>query len=189
MVQSFIVEESKELIYDSDKIQEWKEKCEELGLSEQLKLAAPEKSPIPFECLNTVSLRVYETLCPMKENYKKYHKTTIPLEVLSLIALSEKENYFESIEIWYDDKTPDPIAVGYVKDGEWSRKQYSIARWGDVLKPFEELKEKAKGVFKSTQVYNLKRKISECTSMLSDIDNNTDLFFNGQVEQYHVAGF
>lgn len=48
MVQTFLVEESKELIYDDEKLNEWKQKCEELGLSEQLALANPEKSPIPL---------------------------------------------------------------------------------------------------------------------------------------------
>jgi len=128
MVQKFIVEEATELIYDSDKIEEWKVKCEELGLTKQIALANGDKSPIPFEYMNTVSERVYETLCPTKQNYREYHKTAIPLEVLSLIALSEKEKYFDKIEIWYDDKTPDPLAVGYVKEGQYSYKKYSIAR-------------------------------------------------------------
>lgn len=161
MIQSFIVEESKELIYDSDKIQEWKEKCEELGLAQQLALANHEKSPIPFECMNTVSLRVYETLCPAREDYKLYHKTTIPLQVLSLIALSEKEGYFSRIEIWFDDKTPDPIAVGFIKDGEWASKQYAIARWGDVLRPFDELKTKAVEVSNTLKHLALKEKLQK----------------------------
>lgn len=81
MVQSFLVEESKELIYDTDSIEEWKAKCELLGLDNQLALSKPDKSPIPFEFMNTASMRVYETLCPAKEDYKSYRKTAIPLEV------------------------------------------------------------------------------------------------------------
>jgi hypothetical protein len=189
MVQSFLVEEATELIYDSEKIDEWKAKCEELGLKEQLDLAQPSKSPIPFEFMNTVTLRVYETLCPTKQDYKKYNKTSIPLEVLSLLALSEKENYFDELQIWYDDKTPDPIAVGLVKEGAYSWKYYTIARWGDVLKPFEELKEKATKVFINTSRINLKRKISECTHLLENVELNGQAYFDAQVENYHVVGF
>lgn len=190
MIQKFIVEETAELIYDSDKIDEWTSKCEELGLSHQIALAKGEgKSPIPFEYMNTVSERVYETLCPKKESYKTYHKTAIPLEVLSLIALAEKEQYFEKIEIWYDDKTPDPLAVGYVKEGTYSFKKYSIARWGDVLKPFEALKEKAIEVYRNSSLISLKKKLSETQNKLENVDVNTAMYFDAQNQSYDVIGF
>lgn len=189
MVQTFLIEESKELIYDSDKIEEWKEKCSELGLNKQLDLCAPDKSPVPFEFMNTVTMRVYEQLCPAKSKYKEYDKTAIPLEVLSLIALAERERYFESIEIWYDDKSPDPLAVGYIKKGEWSRDLYLIARWGDVLRPFEELKERAISLYQRVGRLNLERRISESQYLLANIETNTALYFEAQTESYNVVGF
>lgn len=188
MVQKFIVEESAELIYDSEKIDEWKAKCEELGLTEQLALSTPGKSPIPFESMNTVSNRVYTTLCPAKVKYKTYRKTAIPLEVLSLIALAEKEHYFEEIEIWYDDKTPDPLAVGILKAQTWDREMFLIARWGDVLRPFEELKEKAMQIYKNTSLLNLRKNLAETNEKIANIDNNVALYFDAQVESYHVTG-
>lgn len=187
MIQSFLVEETKELIYDSDKIQEWKQKCEELGLSEQLALAEPNKSPIPFEHMNTVSNRVYSTLCPQKIDYRKYNKTTIPLEVLSLIALAEKEQYFNEVEIWYDDKTPDPLAVGILKKDSWNRDYFIIASWGDVLRPFEELKETAIKVYKNSSLLSLKRNLAETNQKIANIDNNVALYFDAQVEAYAVS--
>lgn len=186
MIQSFLVEETKELIYDSEKIDEWKSKCEELGLSEQLALAQPGKSPVPFEYMNTVSKRVYETICPQKINYKKYSKTTIPLEVLSLIALSEKEHYFEEIQIWYDDKSPDPLAVGFIKKDSWTYDFYLIARWGDVLRPFDELKEKAIKVYKNSYLLNLRRTLAETNEKIANIDNNVALYFDAQIESFSV---
>jgi len=189
MVQTFIVEESKELIYDSDKIQEWKDKCLELGLDKQLELANPDKSPVPFECLNMVGFRVYETLCPAKTEYKTYNKTAIPLEVLSLIALSEKEGYFESIEIWYDDKTPDPIAIGRIKNGQWNYNYYTIARWGDVLRPFEELKAKALQVYQNTQRIALNTKLADIKGKIENLNANVEAYFDAQVQNYDVVGF
>lgn len=189
MVQTFLVEETKELIYDSEAITEWKEKCEQLGLSKQLALATGDASPIPFECMNTVSYRVYGTLCPAKQCYFEYNKTAIPLEVLSLIALAEKEKYFKKIEIWYDDKTPDPIAVGLVKDGEYGYIHYILARWGDVLRPFEELKNKAITVYKNSKTIELRKKITEANRLLEDIDINVDRYFDAQADGYDVCGF
>jgi len=189
MVQSFIVDESKELIYDSDKIEEWKEKCEALGLDKQLDLVKEDKSPMPFEFMNTVMKRVYETLCPMKVGYMDYKTTAIPLEVLSLIALAKQENYFEKIEIWYDDKAPDPIVVGHIKEGQYSYRQYAIARWGDELQSFEKLKDKAIKVYKNSTTLNLKKKLSDTKALLECVENNTALYFDAQIEHYNVAGF
>jgi hypothetical protein len=189
MVQTFIIEETKELIYDSDKIQEWKDKCQELGLENQLALAEPDKSPIPFECINEVQRRVYETLCPVKTMYKDYKRTAIPLEVLSLIALSEKEGYFSDIQIWYDDKTPDPFAIGLVKESDWRHRYYCIARWGDSLKPFEELKSTAIKVFKNSSLIQLNRRLAETKQNIENIDVNVAAYFDVQAEHYNVVGF
>lgn len=191
MVQSFLVEESTELIHDSEKLEEWKNKCEELGLTEQLELTSENKSPIPFEAMNTVSLRVYETLCPAKVDYKSYKKTTIPLEVLSLIHLSVNENYFNGIEIWYDDKAPDPLAVGFLQSGgQYSHKDYFlIARWGDVLKPFEKLKELAIKRYTNSSRLSLKKKVADTEQLLNNVENNAALYFDAQAEYYQVVGF
>jgi hypothetical protein len=177
------------LIHESDAIHEWKLKCEELGLDGQLSLMKEGKSPIPFECMNEVQKRVYETICPAKEDYKRYNKTAIPLEVLSLIALSEKENYFDGIQIWYDDKSPDPIAVGMKKQEEWSFKFYPIARWADALRPFDELKKMALARYTSTQTLNLKKKIAEAQQKLQDVELNSEMYFDGLNNSYDVVGF
>jgi hypothetical protein len=190
MVQSFLVEESKELIFDTDKLEEWKQKCEELGLSGQLELTAPEKSPLPFEFMDTVTKRVYETLCPSKVNFKEYKKTAIPLEVLSLIHLSVNEKYFDEIQIWYDDKSPDPLAVGINKHGEYgATDNYTIARWGDVLKPFAELKELAIARYTNSSTLTLKGKIADLTNRLENVQLNSQRYFDAQAEYYDVTGF
>ena len=190
MVQTFLIEESKELIYDQEKLEEWKQKCEELGLGGQLELASTDKSPIPFEAMNTVSQRVYETLCPDKVKYKEYKRTTIPLEVLGFIHLSVNEGYFKEIEIWSDDKTPDPLAVGYNQAGEWGAKDYFIiARWGDVLRPFEELKDLAIKRYINSQRISLQNKISDYTNKLNTVDINSMRYFDAQAQHYDVVGF
>jgi hypothetical protein len=62
--------------------------------------------------MNEVMKRVYETLCPMHVEFKTYSKSAIPLEIMKQIAFSVRDKHFQKIEIWYDDKTPDPIVVG-----------------------------------------------------------------------------
>lgn len=182
MVQTFVIEETKELIYDGDQIDEWKAKCQELGLENQLTLAQEGKSPVPFTFMNTVTKRVYETLCPTKVELIQYNKTPIPLEVLGLIQLSKRENYFKKIEIWYDDKTPDPIAVGKIAkdDYDWNADLYLIARWGDVLRPFEELKEQAIKVFTNSKKIELQRNIAQCETQLKTLEHDVLAHFDAQ---------
>lgn len=189
MGQIFVIEETKELIYETEKLEEWKEKCAELGLQNQLALAEPNKSPIPFEFMNEVSRRVYETLCPTIVKYRDYKKTPIPLEVLGLIKLSEDEHYFNEIQIWYDDKSPDPLAVGKNKEGEWAYQYYLIAKWADVLRPFEELHQMAIDRYKRASILKLKAKISDTQNKLDNIDTNTELYFAAENQNYDVIGF
>lgn len=190
MIQTFVIEENKELLYDNDKLQEWKEKCNALGLDKQLELVTKEASPIPFEHMNTVSKRVYETLCPAKVNYKQYNKTAIPIEVLGLIQLSINENYFKEVQIWYDDKAPDPLVVGIKqRTVEWDNDFYLIARWGDVLKSFSELKAEAITRYMESSRISLQRKLSDCRIKLETLTENTAAYFDAQIEQYDIIGF
>ncbi len=107
-----------------------------------------------------------------------------------MIALAVQEKYFQSIEIWYDDKTPDPLAVGLIKktDG-YSFDYFLIARWGDVLRPFEELKEKAIEVYTNSSRINLKRKLVDVQNKLGSLDENSRAYFDVQAESYDVIGF
>lgn len=125
VVETYIIEETQELIYDNTKLDQWNKLVGELGLTGQTKIQAKDKSPIPFLHMKRTLVVVFETLCPRKVDIKAYDKTPIPVEILDLAALSVKEKYFNKIEIWYDDKTPDPACVGIL--GKWIvyRKNYS----------------------------------------------------------------
>lgn len=117
VVETFIIEETQELIYDNEKLDEWNDLVGELGLSGQTKICAPQKSPIPFLPMKRNMVNVFQTLCPAKVPIEGYDKTPIPVEILNLVALSVREKYFNKIEIWYDDKDPDPCCIGIT--GEW----------------------------------------------------------------------
>lgn len=111
-VETFVIEETASLIYDNDKLNKWNDLVKDLNLKGQTKIIAPEKSPIPFMFIKTGMLKVFETLCPTKVDVTDYDITPIPLEILDLVALSVRESYFTNIQIWYDDKDPDPLCIG-----------------------------------------------------------------------------
>jgi hypothetical protein len=117
IVETFIVEETQELIYDNEKFDQWNDLVNALGLKGQTKICAPEKSPIPFLPMKRNIENAIATLCPVKVGISDYDKSPIPVEILSLVSLSLKEGHFQKVEIWYDDKMPDPACIGLV--GEW----------------------------------------------------------------------
>jgi hypothetical protein len=111
-VETFVIEETASLIYDNEKLSKWNELVNDLGLEGQTEIVKPNKSPIPFMFIKQSMRSVFETLCPRRVSVSIYNITPIPVEILDLVALSKRENYFQEVEIWYDDKSPDPLCVG-----------------------------------------------------------------------------
>jgi len=112
-VETYLVEETVDLIYDNEKLTRWNDLVAELGLTGQNTIRKTDKSPIPFLSMNDVIKATFETLCPSKVEITEYSATSIPLEILDLVKLSNNEEYFGGIEIWYDEKQKDPLCVGY----------------------------------------------------------------------------
>ena len=117
-VQTYLIEETQELIYDNEKLEQWNDLVKELGLTGQTAIRQPDKSPIPFLCINRTQREILSTLCPRSVDIREYDQTPIPAELLDLVALSIKEGYFQQIEVWYDEKQKDPAVIGIT--GHWS---------------------------------------------------------------------
>jgi len=176
-VEIYLEPELEEMVGSVEVTEEWKQLAEELGMEGQLKLIAPKsegeenKNPSPYIHMNAKAERVFAILCPEVVDYKKYDKSTIPRDVLREIAMAEKEQFFDKICIWYDDASPDPLVVGYIKVGTYEYVKHMIARFGDELLPFEELERKSINRLK-------KRMTDKLKSSLSAIDSTVDEFFN-----------
>lgn len=137
VVETYIIEETQELIYDNEKLDQWNKHVAELGLTGQTKIQAKDKSPIPFLHMKQTLVQAFLQLCPRRVDIKDYDKTPIPVEILDLAALSVKEKYFNKIEIWFDDKTPDPACVGII--GRWIVYQKNYSRIGEFATEAEAL--------------------------------------------------
>lgn len=176
-VEIYLEPELLEMIGSPEVTTEWKQLAEELGMEGQLKLITPKtsgdenKNPSPYIHMNAKAERIFCILCPEVVNYKKYDKSTIPREVLKEIVLAEKEKFFDKISIWYDDASPDPLVVGYIKIDSYNYVKHMIARFGDEILPIEILEAKAINRLKT-------RMTDKLTSSLSSIDSKVDEFFN-----------
>lgn len=186
-VETFIIEETQALIYDNEQLDKWNEHVSVLGLTGQQKIVQKDKSPIPFLWMNSATIRVFETLCPTKVDVAAYDKTPIPVEILDLLVLAKRENYFDLIEIWYNEEDKDPCAVGYkyrpseAGSNEWYRKAYAekylIGRWADVKQSFKELSIKAKEIFFINRTNELKAEIIRAQRNLEDLQLTIDRDF------------
>ena len=126
VVQTYIVEETVDLIYDNEKLEKWNAHVEALGLQGQKQIIKPEKSPIPFLPLNTSMKNIVETLCPREVDVEDFNVSPIPLEILDLISLSKNEKYFNKIAIHYNERNPDPFCIGSI--GHWYQSTWSSDR-------------------------------------------------------------
>jgi hypothetical protein len=112
VVQTYIEEETTTLIYDNEQLDKWNEMIKELGIQGQESVVSDSKSPIPFKWLNETEMNIVKELCPREVDFKQYDKTPIPLAILELISMSIKEDYFNEIKIYYNEKEKDPFAIG-----------------------------------------------------------------------------
>ena len=121
-VETFVIEEVESLIYDNEKLDKWNSIVDNLELQGQRNIVKPDKSPIPFLNMNADLINVFNTLCPRSIDIKSFSVTPIPVEILDLVALAVSEKYFNNIEVWWDDKTPDPVVIGMT--GHWEERMW-----------------------------------------------------------------
>jgi len=112
VVETYLVEETVELIYDGEQLDRYNQLVAELGIT-TVGVQAKDRSPIPFLHMKDTLVNTFETLCPAKRDLKDFDISPIPVEILELVALSKREKYFSKIQVWYDDKNPDPVVVGF----------------------------------------------------------------------------
>lgn len=164
----FFIEEHKGTTFDSEQIEKWQSLVQELGLEKQTKLITENKSPIPFAVMSELQSTIWGAVLDWKVSYKEFEHEAIPVEILSTIALCEREKYFDKIEIWFSRQMPDPLVVGkrYNTDSDrekaytWAMVSYLVASWGSQIKPAEELIDQydalQRDCFKDSYDYNIK---------------------------------
>lgn len=191
MVETFFIEETINLIHDNEALTKWSTKIDELGLFGQKEIVTEEKSPVPFLWMNSVLVSTFEVLCPTKVEIEKYSKTPIPVELLEIVSLCKNEQYFDELQVWYNEKEKDPAIIGliYLKNesSDWYRKhaanKYLIGRWADVKESLDSLINRAKKIFFKSETLRIKREILSYQRKLEDLEGTIEeTFGNGMPE-------
>ena len=136
------------LLLDDEQLEKYQSLALELGIPE----VKPDKTPSVYQVLNTSQTRALEALCPATTELKNYSRSTIPVEVLQAIKFVVDNDMFDVIQVWFDDKNPDPMIIGrkYNNDNDrqkgysWTMTSTLIARWGDCAYELNELVEMGK---------------------------------------------
>lgn len=94
----------------------------------------------PYRKITKEERFVYKCLCPTSYAVETYNRSSIPLRVLQVIA--HARDFLPVMEVWdkEDGSVDDPVLVGREKKyGDI----YLLARWGNELDTFSDLREKA----------------------------------------------
>lgn len=146
--------ENEKLILNEDELLKYDNLISELNIETEA-----EKGYVPsvYVPLNISMVKLLKALCPASVDIKKYNKSTIPVEVLEVAKYAIDNKMFDGLEIWYADKDPDPLLIGWKYRSEndrvnkytWSVNYQILARWGDEAL---ELPELLKRGFKSLKI-------------------------------------
>lgn len=200
-VQSYLQTEVLDLVTEPEALDQWHALVQEMGLEGQGSIAEPSKSPIPYLFMTPSMVATFETLCPREVELKDYKAGPIPLQALEHIKLALREGHFDRIMIRYDDKAPDPVAIGEKCDyygGEPFHKltkeevaafgpkkpwpspseRFLIARWGEEADTLENLAAKAKARHMRENGADLNKKIKEAQAKLATMEEDATILFN-----------
>ena len=95
----FFRDDVKDIIFDSEQQQAYLAQAK----NEQKKL-------IPFLPLKKTTQEVFSVLCPVAVHWSNY-PYMIPKQALDAISFAEALPWIGNVGIWYDDVTPDPVAI------------------------------------------------------------------------------
>lgn len=151
---------------------------EEMGLEGQKRLLKPQKhedgdtfTRIPYPRMKAEEEKVYSVLFESQVDVGEHDAGIIPLRVLQVVA--HARSLFEEVEVWYPEvHDPDPVLVGKRRPPgrTYGWEFFLLARWGDVLVPFEELRERA--IIKLRKDW--KRKLEEATAKARQFEANLE---------------
>lgn len=176
--------ENESLILDENQLREYNQIAEELGLKP---MDGKQSVPNVYLVLNNAMAKQLTALCPCKVGAEKYTRTTIPLEVLKVYKFAKDNEMFDGFQVWYDDKAPDPLLIGWKwnseKDKEqnytWNRTPYLIARWGDCAMEINELLDKGFALIKQNVMDSAIIAIEQIKSIVNNPDSHVRKFLGG----------
>lgn len=147
--------------------------ADKLGLQGQARyLGTEEKSENPYRKMTREEWEVYNALCPRSCKIQEYSDGPIPLRILQVAA--HATDLFDKIMVLYPQSADidDPVLFG-LNGNEYSGERFLLARWGNCLLPFSQLRDMASVHIKASIMTKMQIIKSEVDSKLSVLEQMT----------------
>lgn len=178
LVETFEQEELKE--NPVEQTAEQIELIELLGLNGQKKLVSSDKKTLsPYPEVTDEQSFIIGSICPERYKVEEYSRTQIPLRVLRIIQWNNTMGVYKDIRIFdkRSSEIKDPFLVGF-SENYYSGKAFLLARWGEELLPWRELKKLAdEAILAKKQQY------------VKKIRSEIEFFANGGQDQLSLPSF
>ena len=149
----------------------------ECGLEGQQGLLLPTGEVIPYLKMDARLQACVFALCPFQSTAAAYTGTQIPLRVLEVIALCRQREWFEHLLVRSaSPEIQDPVLIGRA-GSEYSGDAWLLARWGEDLFPWNELRDRARDALRST--WKKAKVKAEAALRTFDIESSLDTALDG----------
>lgn len=184
----------------SEGVQENDAECvkliEQLGLNGQRLLILNDSGgPVimPYRKVTAEEHLVYGLLFPSTTTVEEYALGPIPLRVLQVIA--HARDLFAHLLVWHpQDVRKDPVLVGlqsqhpYPTSTHKREESFLLARWGEALRPFSDLKKDAVVIARQRvrqSIMTIKAEIDRDFAIIDSLSDNTALRTAASPPSYH----
>ncbi len=141
----------------------------------------------PYRRMTVEEFRVYDQLFASKTEVSRYGAASIPLRVLQVAAHATTVQEFNKLEVWHPtssslDRDPVLVAIASDPDHSWLEEQWILARWGETLVPFEELKERAVRMLATEARATAERLKAFASGVLETLESTVPAYLGGRGE-------
>lgn len=148
------------------------ELVEQMGLKGQEKFFEDISDPCPYRKMTAEEKKVYDVICPKYCKIEAYSDGPIPVRVMQ-IACHAKQ-FFGEIVVLHPENADvkDPVLIG-VNGGQYNGERFILARWGETLLPFPELKAYSANIAKNKLLAKMKSLLAGAEAHLAALENMT----------------
>lgn len=170
------------------------ELIEQLGLAGQQKLLTKsddgKDTRCPYRKMTLEERLVYTTICPKDSELRSFSDSAIPVRVLQVAA--HAVGLFEEIRVWSARTADikDPVLVGKNKGSDgYTYEFFMLARWGEVLEPFDKLLALALDIARKSRKACLAKVIAECRAKSDACDEMDGVSLLQESTEPYLADF
>jgi hypothetical protein len=147
----------------------------ELGLEGQDRFLGKDDSSSgnPYRKMSSEEFTVYSALMTQRTELHRFSDGPIPLRILQVAH--HAKDFFGSIFVWHcpNADIKDPVLVG-VNGNQFNGEFFLLARWGDVLIPFDQLRSLASKIKRAEAMAACRDAIERATARLRSIENTPE---------------